>query len=471
MNDIKESEKAPVLLGELLRLVGDVAEECNQKRIYNRVLALVMAELFAFGRHTITQLLLTLGLTDEEHCSWYRLFSKQRFPIEGACESLVREVLRQVPESEPLMTGGDGFPVARSSLKMPGTSWLRGLRTAKFRPGIQRVQRFFEGSWLTPLENGYSYAIPLRCLAAFTEKAVAGAESPCTEVGAGLKFLHWLRGEMDKAGRQTQMLVTLNDGAYDTLQFWSELPKRTVGIVRTARNRALHELPAADAHGNTQYGPKAKAPSAWLQQRKGFKTQEVLVRSRLRRMRFRVEGPYLRKGLPGIPFFLLVIGGGKRPEGSRRKRYEPCFYLISAVQVNGHWTLPLPITEILAWVWQRWELEVCHRQMKSGLGLGEKQCWNGCATVLTVQWSVWVYALLMLSGYLVWGTQNDIIPPGRWRKRPGRWSFNTLLREFRCELWHDAQFRATWSWSRDNWAESESRWDSLFNSILASTRI
>ena len=115
-------------------------------------------------------------------------------------------------------------------------------------------------------------------------------------------------------------------------------------------------------------------------------------------MRYRVEGPYLRDGLPNVPLFLLVMGGGKRPPGSCRQRYEPCFFLVSALRIDGVWSLPLLMAELLAWLWQRWELEVAHRQMKTGLGLGEKQCWNDKATVATIQGSVWLYALLMLTG-------------------------------------------------------------------------
>lgn len=155
---------------------------------------------------------------------------------------------------------------------------------------------------------------------------------------------------------------------------------------------------------------KAPAPHVWLKQRKGFTFQEVRVRGSLRRMRYRVEGPFVRDGLPGIPLFLIVIGGGKRPPQSRRKNYQPCFFLVSAVLRAGVWTLPLTIAELLAWLWQRWELEVAHRQMKSGLGLGEKQCWNDRSTVATVQWSVWVYALMMLSGYRAWGNDCGLGP-------------------------------------------------------------
>jgi hypothetical protein len=276
---------------------------------------------------------------------------------------------------------------------------------------------------------------------------------------------------MDKAGREKQSLLTLNDGRFDTLEYWGEMPQRTLGKERTAKNRCLYQLPTADAHGNRKYGEKAPNPGSWLRQRKGFTYQDVMVRGSSRQMRYRVEGPYVRVQLPDIPLFLIVIGGGKRPAGSRRKNYKPCFFLVSAVLIDGVWSLPLPIVDLLAWLWQRWELEVAHRQMKSGLGLGEKQCWNDTATVATVQWSTWIYTLMMFSGYRAWGNDCGVKPPGLWQPAPRRWSFNTLWRGFRIEMWQQPKFRATWTWSRDNWLEKESLWDTLFNSTLASARV
>ena len=471
MKDTKEVEESPVLVSEVIGLVKKCEGKYGQKRVYNRVMALVMAELFAFGRHTITQLLLTLGLTDEDWSGWYRIFSLGRYAEEATSRVMLEEMLKEVEEGEPFVVGGDGFHVARCSEQMPGTGWMRGLATAKWRPGIQRGQRYVETSWLTPLKNGFSRAIPLRCLPAFTEKSVPckGVE-PRTEVATGLVILQWVRSGMDAVGRSGQWLVGLYDGSYDTLAFWPGLPSRTVALVRTARNRCLYHLPGKDAHGNCKYGEKAKQPFEWLKQRKGFQKLDVMVRGRLRTMRFRIEGPFVREGLPEIPLFLIVVGGGKRPSGSRRKNYKPCFFLINAIHVNGQWTLPLPTPFLLAWLWQRWELEVAHRQMKSGLGLGEKQCWHPAATVATIQWSVWIYALIMLSGYRVWHNQPGPHAPGLWRKPNQRWSFNIVCQSLRIEMWHHPQFRATWSWSRDNWLVNEPLWDNLMNSVLASAR-
>ena len=475
MNNNKIERKEPgkkEILRELVELLEKCRETYDQERVFHRAMALVMAEIFAFGRHTITQMMLTLGLVDEDWSAWYRIYSEKRFKEEETAQVMLSEMLTEVDERESFVVGADGFHIPRCSRKMPGTGWMRGLKTARFKAGIQRGQRFVEGSWLTPMVNGYSRAIPIRCLSAFTVKAVPNeTDEPRTEVKAGLIFLQWVRKQMDAAGREKQVLITLHDGGYDTLGFWPGLPERTVGVVRTARNRCLYQLPSADAHGNRKYGEKAPAPHRWLKDRKAFRYQDVMVRGRSRRMRYQIQGPFVRDGLPDIPLFLIVIGGGKRPPGSRRERYQPCFYLTSAVFVDGKWSLPIPIAELLAWLWQRWELEVAHRQMKTGLGLGEKQCWNDNATVTSVQWSVWVYALMLLSGYRAWENDPREKPPGLWRSKPGRWSFNTLWRTIRTEMWHQTNFRATWTSSRDNWLRNELLWDVLFNSILASARI
>ena len=472
MKDTNEKTDAPVLLMAMMGLLAASRQAFGQERVFNRILALVMAELFAFGRKTITQLLLTLGIVDEDWSAWYRIFSQQRFQEKAVSSVMLQEVLKEVSVNTPFVVGSDAFHVPRRSETMPGSGWMKGLNTAAFRPGIQRGQRFVETSWLTPMVNGYSRAVPLRCLSAFTQKAVACKDAPPRkEVDAALESLKWIREEMDASGREEQTIVTLNDGNYDTLQFWSHLPSNTVGVVRTARNRCLYKLPPADAHRNRRYGDKAPAPYEWLKKRKGFCKQSVIIRGRERVMRYRVEGPFVRDGLPDTPLMLVVIGGGKRPKGSRRKQYKPCFFLVSAVEHEGQWGLPLPLVTLLAWLWQRWELEIAHRQLKSGLGLGDKQCWNDHATVASVQWSVWVYALMILSGIRAWGDQPQQKPPGQWRTTPNRWSFNTLCRGFRSEMWTTAHFRATWTWSRDNWLENELLWRSLFNSVLASTRL
>lgn len=363
--------------------------------------------------------------------------------------------------------------VPRSSQKMPGTSWWKALGTAAFKPGLARGQRFIHLSWLTPMEEGYSRAIPLRMIPAFPEKAVAAEEKSCKDWEACIAGLTWAREQLDQAGRKAQMIFALVDGGFErVVKFWEELPERTILLGRTARSRVLYQLPGEyKGKGRpNSYGERAPKPYEWLHEKKGWKTTHVQVRGKLREMRYRVEGPYLRDGLAEHPVFLIVVRGIDRHVNGRRVKRDPAFYLVSAIQIENQWVLPFSEDFLLTWAWQRWEVEVAHREMKSGFGLGEKQCWNTRSASRSVQWSAWVYALLLLAGYRTWGLRRGPSTPTPWWKGAGRWSLNTLWRSYRAALWGTADFQAVCCLTTDNWRKKEAWLAAFRNSAAAAAR-
>jgi hypothetical protein len=460
----------PKLLKNLFELVEAHRTLFGQERVYQRTVALVMAELFVFARHTVTQLLMSLGLTEQDWSAWYRLFSQGRFPYERASEVLFGETLKHVGEDELYVVGGDGTQTPRSSRKMEGSGWLRNLRTPPFMIGIHAAQRWFNGSWLLPAEEGYSRALPLRWIPAFTEKSEPKAHTPCKEWEAAVQFLTWVREQLAKAGRVTQQVLMVADGNYDTLNLWKALPEGVILLARSAKNRVLYHLPTGKQTGRGRkrvYGDRALSPQEVWQQRKGWKKLTLFVRGKDRHLQYQVRGPFLRKGAAHRPLFLIVVRGKRTPRFYRK----PLPFLVNARQDDrGRWVLPLPVHTLLFWAWQRWELEVCHRELKSNLGLGHKQCWNPTAAVLSVQWSAWVYSLLLLAGYRTWGLTAAPDVPTRWWRGSGRWSLNTLWRAYRAALWGQHQFHPLCSPSPCDWGEKETLLGALRNAVFASAR-
>jgi hypothetical protein len=165
---------------------------------------------------------------------------------------------------------------------------------------------------------------------------------------------------------------------------------------------------------------------------------------------------------------MLIVVRGK---GNRRTRRKPLPFLVNAV-VNdqGQWVLPLPVETLLFWAWQRWEVEVAHRELKSNFGLGHKQCWNPVAAVASVQWSAWVYALLVLAGYRTWGLCGAPAVPTRWWRGANRWSLNTLWRAYRAALWGSHEFRPLWTVTTRDWGEKEALLLALRHSAFSSAR-
>lgn len=471
-NNTKDNRNK-VLLKAFFQLLRAHRGAFGQKRTFQRAAWLVLSELFTFARHTVTQGILALGETEADWSAWYRLFSHERFDYTQLTRITLRETLLQAPVETAYVVGIDGVLVPRSSQKMPGTSWWKALGSAPFKPGLARAQRFVHLSWLVPLAAGYSRAIPLQLRPAFPQKAIASAVENCKDWEAGIAGLQWVRQELDAAGREAQLLLALVDGGFErTVAFWQQLPERTVLLGRTARTRVLYALPGEyQGRGRPRsYGERARKPFEWLPEKAGWTTLQVPVRGRTREMRYRVEGPYLREGLLEQPVFLIVVRGMDRHMNGRRVKRDPAFYLVSAVQQGEVWVLPLPIADLLAWAWQRWELEVAHREMKSGFGLGEKQCWNPRSAVRSVQWSAWVYALLLLAGYRTFGLLQGPPTPTRWWKGAPRWSFNTLWRAYRAALWQTGDFQALCSLTTGKWQKKEAWLAAFTNAAAAAAR-
>lgn len=459
------------LLKHLFGLLQAHRSLFKQERTYQRVVALVLAEVFVFARHTVTQLLMSLGQTEQDWSSWYRLLSEGRFSYERAREVLFRETLHHIQADEVYVVAGDATQTPRSSRKLEGSGWLRNMRTPPFMVGIHAAQRWFNGCWLLPPEAGYSRAVPIHWQPAFTEKSQPKAHAPVKESEAALRFLHGLREQLTRCGRSTQQVLFVGDGHYDSLALWQALPEGVIVLARSAKNRVLYHLPPTpppNQRGRKRvYGERAATPQQVWQSRRGWHKRTLQVRGRTRHLQVKVRGVFIRKGAAHRPLFLIVVRG----KGNARTRRDPLPFLVNAQQAdNGSWRLPLPLDTLLFWAWQRWEIEVCHRELKSNFGLGNKQCFNPHAAVASVQWSAWVYALFLLAGYRTFGLTRASTVPTRWWRGSQRWSLNTLWRAYRAALWQQHEFHPFCSPTPPDWGEKEALLRALRNAVFAAAR-
>lgn len=280
-------------------------------------------------------------------------------------------------------------------------------------------------------------------------------------------------------------MLVVADGDFSVAELRAQLPEPE-GVVlmsRCAKNRSLHELPEPPEEGyrpkgrRRKYGDKARKPSEWLRQKKGWSQKPFLVRGRMIRARHRVEGPFVLKGAPQRPVFLVVVSGRKATKKDKpgQKERKPAFWLVSAVRKKEGeeegWVLPYPAEELLFWAWQRWEVEVCHREMKTGFGVGEAQCWAARSAIFAVRFRVFSYSVMVLAGYRVWGLGvGTMRPAGRWWGGSRRWSMGSLWRGYRAEMWGTGEFRAIFVPTRGGWPEKEGLLAGMNNAASGSLR-
>ena len=469
MNDTLETPITPVLLTELLPLLEGARDCFGQERVFRRAVALSFAEFFTLGRHTITQLLRTLGAVEQDWTAAYRLFSAGRFDEALAGLYLFKQTLLQVPETEPYLLTGDAVHIYRSGTEVAGSSWVRAPNTAPFRRGLQRGQRFVEIAWLTPNEASYRRAVPLRWLPAVTEKAVPSDATPCKEWEAGLQGVQWVRESLDAAGRSRQPLVAIFDGSYDTQGIWRDVPEHTTLVVRCAKNRALYYLPESKATPGPgaprKYGERTPLPREFIHKRKQLQTLELEIRGRLRHLKYCVVGPVLVEGAPDRPLFLIVVAGQTWGSGKRRHYRKPAYLLVNARWQDDEWVLPYPVKQLLEWAWQRWECEVAHRELKSTLQIGSKQCWGPRSAFAAVQWGVWLYGLCVLAAYRAWGLTRGPRRQGKWYPHARRWSCASMWNELRAELWAVGEFSPLCMPTLDKWLKKETWLTGLGNAL------
>jgi len=137
---------------------------------------------------------------------------------------------------------------------------------------------------------------------------------------------------------------------------------------------------------------------------------------------------YWRCGGAKRPLRLLVVAPVPYSSGKGQRKYyrEPAFLLTT--------DLHRPATVILQAYFDRWQIEVNHRDMKDTLGIGQAQLRSIRSVPRQPAMLVAAYSALLLASIQVFGdTRADVFPSlPKWRRnarRPSCLDLVTLLRQ------------------------------------------
>ena len=146
-------------------------------------------------------------------------------------------------------------------------------------------------------------------------------------------------------------------------------------------------------------------------------------------MRFKeVTDLYWRGGARRRPLRLLVVAPTpyrKRKSGKRYYR-QPAFLLTTDLRSRPRALLQL--------YFDRWQIEVNHRDEKDTLGVGQAQLWNPIAVPKQPVLAVAAYSALLLASLLAFGAERGAAYAAlpKWRRhahRPSCLDLVTLLRQ------------------------------------------
>ena len=151
--------------------------------------------------------------------------------------------------------------------------------------------------------------------------------------------------------------------------------------------------------------------------------------ARYRNVRYKELSPvYWPRGAKQKPLRLIVLAstGYRKSKHGRRQYHKPAYLLTS--------DLTTPAAVLIQDYFDRWAIEVNHRDEKEILGVGEAQVWNQKSVSKVPALLVAMYSWLLLAGLECYGPKrtSDYEPLPKWRrgaKRPSCLDLVTLLRK------------------------------------------
>ena len=214
----------------------------------------------------------------------------------------------------------------------------------------------------------------------------------------------YARGSTPQGARSSFWCV--GDGRGDTEALGKLEVPNTVCCVRTRKDSRGCALPKPDPSGRGRR--RVYSDRQWTLQQKwrvrtGWRRAPIEVRGRALRLLVKGLGPCRRVRWGARVFFVILVRGRHKRKKPEKSRAPMAFWVHAVSDGQGGWQLPVPLEMLLTKLWQRWEMEVGFRQLKSGVGLGQKPCWGFDSGARGVAWSAWVYGALMWSGYRAWG--------------------------------------------------------------------
>jgi hypothetical protein len=240
-----------------------------------------------------------------------------------------------------------------------------------------------------------------------------------------------LRQRLNQTGHQAQRLFQVADGSFCNRTVGGEdWEAQNVSVVARCR-KDIVLCQRAPGKGRRFYGTTKFTPQEVRRRDSRARWQKTLIfhGGCYREVRFKeVTRLYWQGGAQKRPVRLLVVAPvGYRTSKNGRQYYRQPAYLLTT-------DLKTDALVLLQAYFDRWGIEVNHRDEKDILGVGEAQVWNQKSVSKVPALLVAMYSWLLLAGLKCYGPKRTEVyaPLPKWRrgaKRPSCLDLVTLLRK------------------------------------------
>jgi len=430
------------LLTAFLSIVEDWQEVFPQQRTYQRAVRQALGSLICLGRRCLSRIIWTNG---GQHRSWsaeYFLHSRCSWEPQQLFQPILKRALAYCPQRLV------GVAIDDTKLRKTGRSiqqafYQRDPLSPPFHVNLVLGLRFLQASLLVPLHrtaNVGTRALPIR----FQEvsrvkrpgKKASQEEQKQYKAAVKVKNLSHsfvemgkqLREELDLAGGRDKILVLTADGSFCNRTCFADVPSRSVLLARARKDAKL--CFRAPVHTRRFFALEKFTPEqVRKEESRAWKTAKIFYGGKRRKIRYKELGDvYWQRGAAKRPLRLFVLAPTPyRKSKSKRLYYRDPAYLLTT-------DLDSSPKQLLQIYFDRWQIEVNHREEKDTLGIGQAQLWNVRSVPKQPVLAVAAYSALLLASLQAFGAErgNAYAELPKWRRnarRPSCLDLITLLRK------------------------------------------
>ena len=433
-----------MLLRTLLDLLDEWRPAFAQERSARRAAVQALGTLAALGRRTLSRTLWALGKQHQDWSADYRLHARSEWKLEDLFQPVVEHALRFC-FGRYVAAAIDDTRLRKTGRHIRTAFYQRDPLSPKFRFNLMFGLRFLQVSLLLPLYR--KHATAPRALPVRFEEAPAlkhpPRKAPPEQWAAWKKAVRQnnlsaraigviasLRLSLDQAGEERKRLLIVGDASFcNRTLFRSEL-ERTEVLARTRRDVKLCRRASP---GSKRFYDELKFTPEQIRQDESvpWRKARIYHGGHWRKVRYKeLHTLYWQSGAGRRPLRLFIVAPiPYQAPGRRRKYYRDPAYLLTT-DLTG------TAREMLQAYFDRWQIEVNHREEKDTLGIGQAQVRSSRSVPRQPGFAVAAYSLLMLAGLLTFGPQRGqhCLPLPKWRKHSARPSCLDLLTVLRKEM-------------------------------------
>jgi hypothetical protein len=432
------------LLKAFLSIVENWRDVFPQQRTHQRAVRQALGSLICLGRRCLSRIIWTNG---DQHRSWsaeYLLHSRCQWEPQQLFQPILKQALGHCPQ-RLVGVAIDDTKLHKTGRSIQQAFYQRDPLSPPFHINLVLGLRFLQASLLIPLyreANVGTRALPIRFQEVSRVKRPGRNASPeelkqykvaTKQKNLSRSFVQMgtqLREELDLAGGQNKILVLTADGSFCNRTCFGEVPERSVLLARTRKDAKLCLRAPLDSR--RFYAPEKFTPEQIRKDESHtWKVTKIFYGGKWRKVRYKeVKNVYWQRGAGKRTVRLFVIAPTPYKKSKNKRTYyrQPAYLLTTDISSSAK--------QLIQIYFDRWQIEVNHREEKDTLGVGQAQLWNSTSVPKQPVLAVAAYSALLLASLQAFGAErgNAYLQLPKWRRNARRPSCLDLVTLLRTEI-------------------------------------